>query len=956
MSFEINQGQTARQVKYLTRGTGYSLFLTPGEAVLTLQRHTHRTRHHAPSSHETSAVVRIRLQGARPEPTITGESPLPGKVNYLIGNNPANWHAHIPTYAKVRYANVYKGIDLVYYGNQSQLEYDFVVAPGADPGRISFGFAGTRPRLSADGALNLTSSAGEICWHKPVVYQQVDGVRKPVAAHYAAVAGRSVGFALGRYDRSRPLIIDPVVSYSTFLAGTGTDDGRAIAIDNSGSAFVTGDTNSVDFPITPNAFMPDLPVLHVPTIFVTKLTPDGSGVVYSTYIGGTSSSYADSIAIDSAGHAFITGGTDCATFPTTPGCYQNSPQVPYGNNYFSELSADGSTLLYSTYLLGGNENGACIRVDSHGNVYAAGEAQNTNFKTTANAFQTTISGVDVFLIKFVPNGNTFTPVYSTFFGTSGDNDTDAIAVDNSGHVVMTGQTDSTTFPLKNAAQTTTTTSYHAFVAKFDTTQSGNASLVFSTYLGSPSPGSENSHVVDGGIGTDPSGNIYVAGETDSPSFPVTAGTYQTVYGGGATDVFVAKYSPSGKKLAATFLGGPSDESAYDVGVDKFGNVYVTGYTSASFPQVNSLQPAAVVTQEPGFIAILDTSLQHLLFSTIYGGSSSEFSYGIAVPQDGSAVYFTGTTTSNNFPTTANAFQKTAAGQHVFVVKIGFPIQLPAPQITDYTPGPELANGTTFTLTVIGKNFLNGSVVNWNGSPLATTYVLANTVKAVVPGALVASTGTAVISVTNPDSQVSNQVTLHIVNPVPTLSSISPATLDAGGPDVTITLSGNGYVAGSVVYWNQVPLTTTYLSLKKLTAVLPSAQTHGAAVSQVTVVNPTPGGGTSAAQSFTVNVTSVKWSQQSLKLNSVTNQYVAKIKLTNAGYRTMQTISVHASTLGGQSAINLPMAVADLAGGASTTITLTYPISAGPAGATVNLALTVTSSGGTFAYTHSEVLP
>ena len=356
LAFERNQGQTGSQVKFLARGQGYTLFLTSGEAVLAWHKASPK-----------SGVLRMKLLGANPASDVSGIDEMPGKSNYFIGNDAKKWHTNVPTYAKVKYKSVYSGIDLIYYGNQRQLEYDFVVAPGADPRRIQLGIRGARKiSRSEDGDLVLAMDEGEVRWHKPVVYQEKDGARREIAVHYAVKGKNRIGFEVADYDPRRPLFIDPLI-YSTYLGGSGTDQGYGIAVDNSGSAYVTGYTTSTDFP-TMNPLQPAKAGGDTDA-FVAKLSPEGSALIYSTYLGGSRNDYGWGIAVDSLGNAYITGNTTSTDFPTmNPLQPAEADGGVYGDAFVAKLNPTGSALVYSTYLGGGgNDTGSGIAVDNSGN-------------------------------------------------------------------------------------------------------------------------------------------------------------------------------------------------------------------------------------------------------------------------------------------------------------------------------------------------------------------------------------------------------------------------------------------------------------------------------------------------------------------------------------------------------------------------------------------------------------
>src|SRR5262245_53557215 len=370
--FEANRGQTDKDVRFLARGPDYSLYLTAGEAVLVLAPWYRDEKRNAcstsarPQVQQTPVVLRMSLVGAASTPLLTGIEEFRGKANYLVGQDRTTWRTDVPLYAKVRYENVYPGVDLVYYGNQRQLEYDFVIAPGADLQTVVLAFQGAeRLEIDAQGELVLHTAAGAIRQHKPIIYQQIDGARRDITGGYVRKGAQQIGFQVDSYDRSRPLVIDPVLSYSTYLGGAGGeyDYGPAgIAVDAAGSAYVIGWTNSTDFPTTANAFQP----AHyggAHDAFVTKLDPTGSTLVYSTYLGGTGLDQGTGIAVDADGNAYVTGRSSSTNFPTTAGAYQTTSGGGY-DAFVTKLDATGSALLYSTYLGGSkSEEGHGIAVD-----------------------------------------------------------------------------------------------------------------------------------------------------------------------------------------------------------------------------------------------------------------------------------------------------------------------------------------------------------------------------------------------------------------------------------------------------------------------------------------------------------------------------------------------------------------------------------------------------------------
>ena len=509
----------------------------------------------------------------------------------------------------MKYEGVYPGVDLVYYGNQGgQLEYDFVVAPGADPSVIALDVAagltrhpsskngGVKPPLQIDpsGDLVVKTDGGEVRFQKPVVYQApissgqrtTDyGQRTPVDGHYLLHASNRVGFEVGSYDRTRPLFIDPVLSYSTYLGGSGADIGNGIAVDSSGNAYVTGYTDSPDFPTAnPPADCGNCGS-YSNGAFVAKLNPAGSALVYVTFLGPATPS---GVAVDAAGNAYLTGSTNSTDFPTVSPFQATCGTCSQGNptSFVAKLNAAGSALVYSTYLGGsGYDEGQAIAVDAAGNAYVTGMTTSNDFPTVnpiqANCDDCGIRNYiycDAFVSKLNPNGSAL--IYSTYLGGSGYDIGQGIAVDAAGNAYVMGWTLSTDFPTANPLQRNSGGGSDAFVAKLN--PAGSA-LVYSTYLG----GSGDDF--GSGIAVDAAGNAYVTGETSSPDFP-TANPVQPSPGGN-WDAFVAKLNPAGSALVySTYLGGSQGDGGSGIAVDAAGNAYVTGGTnSTNFPTDNPLQ-------------------------------------------------------------------------------------------------------------------------------------------------------------------------------------------------------------------------------------------------------------------------------------------------------------------------------------------------------------------------------
>jgi hypothetical protein len=667
LHFEANLGQIDGQVKFLTRGPGYTMFLTANEAVIALsgpQARERNERHLVPPGAEprepvSQTVLRMSFPGANRKPRVEGRNELPGKANYFRGKDPAKWRSNVPTFAQVHYQDVYPDIDLVYYGNQRELEYDFVVRPGGDPASIALAFEGAdKLEVDAAGDLVLHANHETIRQRKPIIYQEIDGVRREIAGDYHLTDKHQAGIHVAAYDPSRPLIIDPVLVYSTYLGGDHADHGSAIAVDSAGNAYVTGRTDSTNFPSTAGAFQTTF-VPHeggsTPSldVFVTKLNPTGSELVYSTYLGSPGADEGNSIAVDTAGNAYIAGDTNSSDFPTTTGAFQLS-----GWAFVTKLNSAGSALLYSTYVGGSNfDRVRTIAVDATGSAYVTGTTESTDFPTSPGAFDTTYNGgIDTYVMQLNASGSAL--VYATYLGGISDDYTQAIAIDGAGNAYVTGYTTSVDFPTTLAALDTTHSigQYDGFVTKLNA--SGSA-LVFSTYLGGSVDNS-----VSGGIAVDAAGGAYVTGFTESIDFPVSPLAFQIVYGGGGSDGFIAKLNPTGSGLIyATYLGGIESEEGQAIAVDSDGNAYVVGSTdSTDFPTTpGAFQPT------PGggvdaFVAKLNPAGSALLYSSYLGGSDTENARGIAIDtQPDPNAYVTGLTFATDFPTSPGAFQPTYGG-------------------------------------------------------------------------------------------------------------------------------------------------------------------------------------------------------------------------------------------------------------------------------------------------------
>jgi hypothetical protein len=692
LRFEANQGQFDSQVKFISRTNGYNLYLTPTEAVMRLRKQppavekpsgnlaaliadqlsttgvlasdtwltrSRRTRRRPP----LADVLRLKLIGAKPASRIYGADELPGHTNYFIGADSTKWRTEVPAYAKVQYENVYDGVDVVYYGHQGQLEYDFKVAPGANPAAIRLSFAGAEHlEIDQGGELVLRLAGREVRQRKPLAYQEVNGERRVIACRYiliqnpkSKIQNPAVGFAIGAYDASRPLVIDPVLVYSTYLGGKGDDEGNAITVDAAGNAYVIGFTDSPDFP-TASAAQPSLGG-GMQDVFITKLDPSSTQLLYSTYLGGNGQDTGSAMAIDAFGNAFLTGYTGSTNFPAV-NALQAAKNGKF-NAFVAKLSPQGA-LLYSTHLGGSaGDYGSSIVLDAAGNIFLAGVATSPNFPMV-NALQPSFGGAaDVFVSKLNASGSQL--LYSTYLGGSGNDGATSLALDSAGNLYLTGVTTSANLPTANPLQAVHAGGlFDAFVAKLNPT---GTQLVYSSYLGGSGE--------DRGfrIAADAAGNAYVTGDTDSLNFP-TIKALQRTYGGGV-DAFVAKLNPAGTALVySTYLGGSSLEGGTAIAVDAAGSAYLTGFTgSPNFPTTAPLQANFGGGSFDGFVVKLNAAGSGFDYSTYLGGSGLDSGFGIAADGSGNA-YVMGVTDSPNFPTVAPLQPGFGGGTvDVFVAKV-----------------------------------------------------------------------------------------------------------------------------------------------------------------------------------------------------------------------------------------------------------------------------------------------
>lgn len=695
LAFEENRGQTDESVTFLARGAGYGLFLTQGEIVFSLRDRSLEGNRTASGA----SVVRLQFQGANPSPVAEGVAPLSGASHYFVGSDPTQWIEDVPRFEKVLVRDLYPGIDALFYGNQRQLEYDFVVHPGADLGRIRLRVVGGEPRIEAgSGDLLVHTAGGALRQKTPATFEEsLEGahtLRRLVDSRYEIHTNGDIGFVVAGHRPDRTLVIDPVVLYSTYHGGADQDAGFGIVADTSGNAYVAGYTASLNFPtqVPHQASNASNYTTDYFDAFVSKFNPDGSALLYSTYFGGDKDDHGIAIALDSANNAYVTGRTTSVDFPITLGAYQpaNGGVAGTEDAFIFKLNPTGG-LTYSTYIGGtDSDRGEGIAVDATGNAYVSGITSSlATFPATAVLGPA--GAIDGFVFKLDPSGTA--RVYALRIGGSANDSTEAINLDLAGNAYVAGHSSSADFPVVAAVQPVKSGGIDATAYKVN---AAGTALMYSTFLG----GSGDDLAL--GIQTDAAGNAYYTGYTNSPlvaataQFPTSPGAFQTANAGppGSNDVFITKLEPAGTIAYSTLLGTVRDDRGYGIGVDTNGNATFAGETNV----ITGLESDV-------FLSKLNSTGTAQVYGILFRGSAGDFGRDLDFDAAGNA-YVTGHTLSNDFgllpsTTLTNARQPAnAGGSDGFVVKFTDSVDL---QVTKTDGQLTATPGTSITYTIVVTN-------------------------------------------------------------------------------------------------------------------------------------------------------------------------------------------------------------------------------------------------------------
>jgi Beta-propeller repeat/Abnormal spindle-like microcephaly-assoc'd, ASPM-SPD-2-Hydin len=861
MSFEVIPGAREGEANAIAKSRGFNLFLVGSDAIMAVEK----------GDPKKTQFVQMRVLGGNPRPKTSGIGRLGRRSNYLIGSDPNDWRIGIPNFERVLLSNVYPGIDLTYYGQQGNLECDFVVAPRSDPRRIQLLFEGAR-QLSLDyGDLVLHMGEGELHLHEPVVYQVRDGKKVSVSGRFALASHNVVSFEIGSYDPQRALVIDPGLVYSSYLGGSGRDGALGIAVGRDGSAYVTGSTESIDFPVSTSGLQKAIGHSHS-TVFVTKLNRSGSAIEYSTYLGGSQQNVGTAIAVNEDGEAYVTGSTYSADFPVTTGTLQPH-NAGDKDAFIAKLSADGSNLLYSTYLGGSGEDEARgLALDGNGNAFIAGFTRSKDFPASRLPNRVNC-GARPCREAFVAHIDaTATAVdYATSIGGSGDISANSIALDVTGSAYITGETSARDFPASKGAFQNHASEHSACVADWQCADvfvaklSSQGSVLYATYVG----GRGDQH--GNAIAVDDKGSAYVTGRTDSENFPTTSGVSRDTASSHSTTAFVFKLDPLGSKLDfSTFLGGYQEDDGKAIALDAARHVYVAGWTSSSlFPTTADAFQNQLNGKSAGFVSQLDERGAKLEYSSLIGGSGSDVANAVALDIAGN-IYVAGSTDSVDFPLRIAVQGSLAGERNAFVAKFSSnsttigqvsppavtagPIVTLSPTVLQFLnqkPGTSsssqkvtltnsgTASLTNIVITVVGANPADFTVTtspsnNCGGTlPASASCTLTVTFKAATTGVRLATINIADNAANSPQSvaltgnppiaSVSTASVSFASRPEGSLSPYQTVTLKNTGAYSSLNVSGISLSASNFQQANNCPATlAANASCSVTVAFMPSA--------------------------------------------------------------------------------------------------------------------------------------
>jgi hypothetical protein len=663
--FIENQGQFDDSVKYYARASHHTILFTDSGFSICLHRKGKRTQAHRHRHHFLRLWPVEMEKGVK----VTAENPQTGKINYLRGNDPGAWKKNIATYQSLVYRNLYTGIDMEFYGTNRQLKYDIIIRPGGDPAGIAFNCEGAESlHVTERGDLSMTFIDDDVLvQRKPLIFQEISGKRMAVPGRFKILqkgSNLSYGFEVASYDKRHPLVIDPVITSSTYLGGSSWDKAQDVTMDGAGNIYIVGWTESFDFPLR-NPIQKThkgKEFVYITDIFITKMNPEGNKLIYSTFLGGSiykqknAADFAKSIAVDWSGNCYITGYTNSEDFPTKE-AFQ--PKLAGGYDAFvAKINASGSALDYATFLGGkGDDYGHGIAVDKSGNAFVTGYTTSKDFPDRNDPKQSPVDQFDVYIVKLNITGSALD--YATFLGGSGNDYSRDLAVDAEGRAYVTGYTNSPDFPTRNALQPKPAGGRsNAFAVRLKATGGG---LDYATYLG----GSKDDYA--SAIAVNSSNHAYITGKTNSDDFPTERALQKSKAEN--YDAFVVQIKSSGRSLNfSTYLGGNSVDDGQGIDVDSSGNTYVTGHTrSTDFPTKDSFQNRNAGGLD-AFVTKINATGEILDYSTYIGGNGTDFGLGI-VADDADNAYVTGYTDSTNFPV-KSAFQQTKSNSlDAFVMKI-----------------------------------------------------------------------------------------------------------------------------------------------------------------------------------------------------------------------------------------------------------------------------------------------